>query len=488
MAQRALLCLLFAVLLVAHPHAAARDAEPLARTIATLVRRAGLGDEIGIHVVRLHDAEELYRMRPDQTRNPASNQKLLTSAAALRRLGPSFTLSTRVEGVVDQGRVERLVVRPSGDPSLGYAGLAALAESVRLRGVDRVDRIVIDDTYFDDQPLPPAYDQQPGESAAFRASISAFAVNRNSYVVHVTPGPAIDGRAWVRVLSADYVRVDNRAITKAQGPPTLKISDSVAPGGPLTVVVEGAIPSRSRTLYYRRRVPDPEPYAASLLIQSLKRAGITGPLEVAYGPAGDTLPLIGQMPSAPLSTLLYSVGKWSDNFTAEMILKVLGAEAERPGTSARGVAVVIEELRDMGVDVEGLVMVNGSGLFDGNRVAPRHITETLVAVHRDPALAPEYLAHLSVAGSDGTLQSRLQDLPRPRMVRAKTGTLRDVIALSGYVLGDPGRSVAFSFLANGVAGKQQAARDLADDIVRALAGYAFGAGVDAPRGPVPSTR
>jgi D-alanyl-D-alanine carboxypeptidase/D-alanyl-D-alanine-endopeptidase (penicillin-binding protein 4) len=155
-----------------------------------------------------------------------------------------------------------------------------------------------------------------------------------------------------------------------------------------------------------------------------------------------------------------------------MLLKIIGAQAETPGTSARGATVVREELAKQGIDTEGLVMVNGSGLFDGNQVAPRQITQTLVAVYHDPSVRAEYVAQLAVAGSDGTLQSRLQDLPRARMVRAKSGTLRDVVALSGYVLGDPERSVAFSFLANGVAGKQMDAKKLADDIVRALAHYA----------------
>ena len=470
MAQRALLWFLFIGLWVANPGVQAKGPQPLARTIATLVRQAGLGDGVGIHVVRLHDAEELYRMRPDQPRNPASNQKLLTAAAALRRLGPSFTASTRVEGKIQaNGHVAELVIRPSGDPSLGYASLAALAESIRLRGVDRVDRIVIDDTYFDDQILPPGFEQQPQEAAAFRAAISAFAVNRNSYVVHLGPGPEADAPGRVRVLSEDFVQVDNRTVTTASGPPTPRIDDKITPDGHLSVVVEGAIPKRVSTLHYRRRVPDPKAYAASLLVQALKKAGIGGALTADYGVAEQPLPLIGQMPSAPLSTLLYSMGKWSDNFTAEMILKIMGAQAQRPGTSARGVSVVLEELQEMGVDTEGLVMVNGSGLFDGNRVAPRHITQTLVAAYHDPAIAPEYVSLLAVAGSDGTLQSRLRDLPRPRMVRAKTGTLRDVIALSGYVLGDPERSIAFSFLANGVAGKQRAARELADDIVRVLA-------------------
>ena len=472
MAHRALLCFVIIGLLVASPGARAKGPEPLAQTIANLVLQAGLGDGIGIHVVRLHDAEELYRNRPERPRNPASNQKLLTSAAALRRLGPTFRASTKVEGTIENGHVAQLVVRASGDPSLGYARLAALAESIRLRGVDTVDRIVIDDGYFDDQLLPPAFEQQPKETAAFRAAISAFAVNRNSYVVHLGPGPEVDGPGRARVLADEYVQLDNRTVTTAGGPPKPRIDDKLTEDGHLAVLVDGTIPKQTRTLYYRRRVPDPKAYAASLLVRALKKAGVGGALAVEYGPVTEQQSLIADMQSPPLSKLLYPVGKWSDNFTAEMLLKIMGAQAEKPGTSARGVTVVREELAKMGVDTEGLVMVNGSGLFDGNQIAPRHVTETLVAVYRDPAIRAEYVAHLAVAGSDGTLKSRLEDLPRERMVRAKTGTLRDAIALSGYVLGHPGRSVAFSFLANGIAGRQRDAKKLADAIVRALAEYA----------------
>jgi D-alanyl-D-alanine carboxypeptidase/D-alanyl-D-alanine-endopeptidase (penicillin-binding protein 4) len=350
--------------------------------------------------------------------------------------------------------------------------LDALAEALHLRGVDSVDRILIDDTYFDDQILPPAFEQQPKESAAFRAAISAFAVNRNSYVVHLGPGAELEGPGRVRVLADGYVQIDNRTVTIAGGPPTPRIEDKLTEDGHLAVRVDGAIPKQVRTLYYRRRVPDPKTYAALLLVRALKKAGLGGALAVEYGPVTEQQPVLVDMPSSQLSSLLYPVGKWSDNFTAEMLLKILGAQLERPGTSANGTVVVREELMKMGVDTEGLVMVNGSGLFDGNQIAPRHVTETLVAVYRDPAIRAEYVAHLAVAGSDGTLQTRLRDLPRPRMVRAKTGTLRDVVALSGYVLGEPERSVAFSFLANGIAGKQGDAKKLADNVVRALADYA----------------
>ena len=472
MAHRALLCLAIVGLLAASPGARAKGPAPVAQTIASLVRQAGLGDGLGIHVVRLHDAEELYRNRPERPRNPASNQKLLTAAAALRRLGPAFRAATKVEGTIENGRVTQLVVRASGDPSLGYAGLDALAEALHLRGVDSVDRIMIDDTYFDDQILPPAFEQQPKESAAFRAAISAFAINRNSYVVHLGPGSELEGPGRVRVLADGYVQIDNRTVTVAGGSPTPRIEDKLTDDGHLAVRVDGAIPKQVRTLYYRRRVPDPKTYAALLLVRALKKAGVGGALAVEYGPVTEQQPVLVDMPSSQLSSLLYPLGKWSDNFTAEMLLKILGAQLERPGTSANGTVVVREELMKMGVDTEGLVMVNGSGLFDGNKIAPRHVTETLVSVYRDPAIRAEYVAHLAVAGSDGTLRTRLKDLPRPRMVRAKTGTLRDVVALSGYVLGEPERSVAFSFLANGIAGKQGDAKKLADNIVRALADYA----------------
>lgn len=475
MAHRALLLCLIAGLLVLSHDALARESRPLAQTIASLVLEAGLGDGIGIHVVRLHDAEELYRNQSERPRNPASNQKLLTAAAALWRLGPGFQADTRIEGSIDQGQVATLVVRPSGDPSLGYPELAAFAESLRLRGVDVIDRIVIDDGYFDDRILPPAFEQQPNEAASFRAAISAFAVDRNSYVVHIGPGPEVGKPARVRVLADQYVQIDNRSVTTASGPPSPRIDHALTEGGHLKVRVEGKIPQQARTLYYRRRVPDPKTYAARLLVRAFEKAGLRGQLAVEYGAAPDGLPLIGQMASPPLSTLLTGVGKWSDNFTAEMLLKIMGAEAERPGTSSRGVTIVLDELEEHGVDTAGLVMVNGSGLFEGNRVAPRHVTQTLLAAYSDSSIRPEYVAHLAVGGSDGTLKSRLEDLPRARMVRAKTGTLRDVVALSGYVLGEPERSVAFSFLANGIAGRQNEARDLADDIVRALADYAVSA-------------
>ena len=94
----------------------------------------------------------------------------------------------------------------------------------------------------------------------------------------------------------------------------------------------------------------------------------------------------------------------------------------------------------------------------------------LLHVHRDAAIRNEFLSHLAIGGVDGTLARRFRDLPAPRIVRAKTGTLNSVISLSGYVIGpEPHRGYAFSILANGVRGKQAQARALAEAVVARLA-------------------
>jgi D-alanyl-D-alanine carboxypeptidase/D-alanyl-D-alanine-endopeptidase (penicillin-binding protein 4) len=472
MTRRSVLFLVFIAFFLGSGQVGARGPEPLAARLSAMVAQAGLGDGIGVHVIRLYDGKSLYNSRADEPRNPASNMKLLTAAVALRRLGPSFEIATSAEGKLDQGRVTELVLRARGDPTLTYSKLIELGEALRLRGVDRIDRIVIDDSYFDSELLPPAFEQQPHEDAAFRAPVAAFSVNRNSYAVYIAPGdqPGAPGR--VRVLADGHIRLDNQTQTRDRGASRIIIEHVVTEDGNLAVEVSGGVSNRAGMLRFGRRVPDPRAHAASLLRRAFRNSGIEGELTVSYDPHPQPLPVITSLVSPPLSEMLYGVGKWSDNFTAEMLLKIIGAEAERPGSSAGGARVVKRELQAMGVDTEGLVVTNGSGLFDGNRVTPRQIGQVLAGAYRDPRMQAEYLAQLALAGQDGTLKRRLQDLPASVSVRAKTGTLRDTIALSGYVLGSPERSLAFSFVANGVAGRQMAARRLADEIVTKLAEYA----------------
>jgi D-alanyl-D-alanine carboxypeptidase/D-alanyl-D-alanine-endopeptidase (penicillin-binding protein 4) len=172
--------------------------------------------------------------------------------------------------------------------------------------------------------------------------------------------------------------------------------------------------------------------------------------------------------------LLYALGKQSDNFYAEMIFKSLGGEGKaRPARAGDSSEVVTQWLDRIGASDAGVVVKNGSGLFDANRVTTQSVVDVLRWAWREPGDGPEYVAQLSVGGVDGTLHKRFRQEATKRRVRAKTGTLDDVIALSGYVLRDGGRGpIAFSILFNHVAGKQDRARRAADRLVDHIARYA----------------
>ncbi|MEO0321767.1 MAG: D-alanyl-D-alanine carboxypeptidase/D-alanyl-D-alanine-endopeptidase [Myxococcota bacterium] len=444
-------------------------AQPLAGRLDEVLRDAQLGERVGVAVRDLQSGEELFARRGDLPLNPASNQKLLTAAAALMELGPDFTMPTGLHGRVEDGAVADLVLRGYGDPSLRVSDLVQLAEALEDRGVRRVDRVWVDASYFDDAILPPAFEQQPGEMAAFRAAVGAVAVERASYVLRVVPGE-VGATPTVRFAAPGYFEVDNGMTTAPEGAPNVIASQRALDDGRLSVRLRGSVPAGILGVGYRRRVEDPRVHAAHALAAALGRAGIRGRRSVRTGDAPGGLPLLASRDSATLAVLLHRVGKWSDNFVAEMLLKVLGAERRRPGTTAGGLAVLQDVLTQAGVAPGAATLVNGSGLFDGNLIAARHFVALLHHVYQQPGIRSEYLAHLAVGGSEGTLRRRLRDLPAPRIVRAKTGTLNDVIALSGYVLGPAaGSGVAFSVLVNGARGRQGRARALCDEVARTLA-------------------
>src|SRR4029079_7695502 len=174
--------------------------------------------------------------------------------------------------------------------------------------------------------------------------------------------------------------------------------------------------------------------------------------------------------SEPLSTLLYALGKHSDNFYAEMIFKSLAAEAKtRPAKSQDAAEIMTKWLEKNDLTDTGLVVKNGSGLFDAKPTTAHSMAKLLRFAWQDAGIRNEYVAQLAIGGVDGTLHKRFRDVRAHRAIRAKTGTLDDTIALSGYVLGPGGKNtIAFSILFNHVAGHASSARSAADKLVEMI--------------------
>jgi PBP4 family serine-type D-alanyl-D-alanine carboxypeptidase len=157
--------------------------------------------------------------------------------------------------------------------------------------------------------------------------------------------------------------------------------------------------------------------------------------------------------------------KESDNFTAELLLKQLGAVVLDRGTSAGGAAVVMQTLAEANVPLAGVRIVDGSGLSRLDRLTTNAVAAILRAAWNDPAVRPAFIAGLPVAGVNGTLETRLRRPPARGRVLAKTGTTSDASALSGYV----GARFLFSVLQNGHPVSYWWARRAQDRFVQVLA-------------------
>lgn len=435
----------------------------LARSIQTN------GGRLGASLVELESGAEIGAEAADVAENPASNQKLVTAAALLRNLGGQRTFATGLYGRPMNGEVAELVLRGEGDPSLAGADLAQMASVLKARGVRKVGKLLVDQSAFDARFVPPGFEQQPNEWAAFRAPVSAVAVDKNSVLVVIEP--AKDGApARVSFEPDGFVELEGQILTGPRGKTPRTIAGLAPRGDHLVVRLGGAVAEGSTPLRYRQRVDDPRLLAGYSLRTALGAAGIVCDGALELGGASERSELVLHR-SRPLGELLPALGKDSDNFYAETLLKAMGGAVRgTPATSAAGAELALAWLKDIGALDAGTRVTNGSGLFDSNRLSPRTLTRVLTGAWRDPAIATDFVNQLAVGGVDGTLKDRFQPLAARRAVLAKTGTLKDVVALSGYIVG-PNRptAVAFSFIASNVGGKLSGARAGIDRIVTKIA-------------------
>ena len=443
------------------------------------------GAPMSVQVADIASGRILFAADADRPQNPASNVKLVTSFAALARLTPQYRFRTVLHGDTLEGDrvVGNLYLRGFGDPTLVSETLTLLAEDLQTLGVRRVTRdLVVDDGFFDGERFPSGYASidSADPNAAYRAPTGAVSLNFNTLRVLVRPTrPGAAAHVAVDPPS-EYVRLLAGVATVAAGASRVSATATALPGR-LAIEVRGQIRAGAEPVELRRRVAEPALYAGHTLRAALARYGvrIDGKVRRGSAPAsrGSQGPaILATRASEPLGVIVREVNKLSQNFMAEQLLKTLGAETRgAPGTTASGLEAVADELARIGVPRGAFTLQNGSGLGDASRLSAAQIVAVLRAAWHDFRIAPDFVASLALAGADGTLGHRLIGTPAERLVRAKTGTLDGVTALSGYVGGIAGAArgpLAFSVLIAGAPGGQ--ARPIADKIAAELAAYVAG--------------
>ncbi|MGH1493233.1 MAG: D-alanyl-D-alanine carboxypeptidase/D-alanyl-D-alanine-endopeptidase [Acidimicrobiales bacterium] len=370
---------------------------------------------------------------------PASNQKLLTTYTALETLGPDFTYNTRVavtalinDGVLDGD----LYFIGDGDPFLFTDDWLAQYEVVDGRSYTRLETLA------------------DKVAATGLTTINGSVVGDESLYDSIRYGP------W-----------DNRLIVQKQS-------------GPLSALTvnEGFIdwPATFRdSPRPRRETTNPPEHAASVFNQLLQERGITITGAPTSGLAPETLVEVESIRSPSLLETVTHINSYSSNLGAELLLKRIGLAQVGQGTTEAGAAAMATFLTEQGIPMDDVQVFDGSGLSEADRLTCAALAEILVRTGPTSELGTS----LSIAGQRGSLTTRFVDTPAEGLVLAKTGTLRGVQALSGYVNSavptDLGAYVTFAYIINDdEIIEDEAVKALQDPFVSALTRYPAGPSVD----------
>lgn len=460
----------------ANPVAVSRLIDPIVR---------GRGGTIGVAVFAVDRGIPLYLHNADVPVLPASNMKLYTTAAALGRLGPDFqyTTSLYVDGLIrPDGTLDGdLILVGRGDPTISgrfYGDSVTyvfdrFAAELRKLGLRRVRGDLIGDaSYFDDARIASGWESS-NLLWWYGARASALSFNDNVVTIEVRPGGWVGAPPGVSFHPrADRLVVINEAVTGgARGGRSIGIRRRPDIGG---YEIRGRIPIRSGPLRYVVAVEDPALFAASAFRDRLERSGIAieGDIEVLQGWERRMYAsprLVVSQTSPRLIEIVKVINKHSHNFFAEQVLKTLGAVFEGEGSFDEGSEVVREFLDEIDVSAWGVRIEDGSGLSRYNAVTAKMTAELLVAMADHPRFQ-EFYDSLLIAGEDG--DPRRLNAPAARgNVHSKTGTLKGVSALSGYVTTGDGELLVFSVISNNLARGKGAAIAIEDAVAERLAGY-----------------
>ena len=463
--------------------ASSSEATALQSELSSLIRVPGWSNDAwGVLVVSLDHGDTLFSYRPDDPIAPASNLKLFTSATALYYLGPDYRYGTYLATVapIENGVLNGdLHLYGTGDPTLsdriGTGGLEvwrAFADTLALMGVREVRGDVVGDgSYFEGSATGSGW-QTSYINAWYAAPAGALSFNENVATLRVTPGDQVGWRPDVLTVPGGAgVAVVNLATTVAGAGSRIEVTRSAYDG---PIVIRGEIGIGAGDHWAGVPVPDPARFAAASFREILEEKGIrvTGGVRAVHDPAQSLFgaqkvfapgfdrnasPRVVAMHQSPtLFDILSIVNKRSHNMYAEQVLRTVGRAVTGSGSTEGGERAVMGMMeRELGHAPATLSMNDGSGLSVLDRVTPRTVIELLTAMHQSP-MYDTYRATLPESGERGL--RRMGGTAAQGNLRAKTGTINNVSALSGYVTAANGERLAFSIISNGVPSTWRAKR------------------------------
>ncbi|WP_445243494.1 MULTISPECIES: D-alanyl-D-alanine carboxypeptidase/D-alanyl-D-alanine endopeptidase [unclassified Microcoleus] len=421
----------------------------------------------GILIQPLSSTTTLYSRDAQKYFIPASNAKLLTTAAALQKLGADFRIKTSVYS----GENGSLYVAGRGDPSIAEAQLKSLAQQLKQRGISQVNQLIGDDSYFQGSAVNPNWEWEDAQ-AGYGAPINSLIFNQNAIDLLLSP-QALGQPLKVTFAEpklANQWQLQNNTVTVAQNEsefievgrefdrPIIRVSGQLKVGGePESAYVAVVNPANNFLQYFQ---------------QALVAEGIPVKQSLVASASRNFNQELATVESPPLAQLVRETNRESNNLYAEVLLRLLGKVTDKlpqqqEDTGEMGLKELKLSLTQLGVNPNSYILADGSGLSRHNLISPEALVQTLRFMANSPA-ASIYRQSLPIAGESGTLKNRFNNTPNRVILQAKTGTMSGVSGLSGYIEVPNYEPLVFSIIVNQSDLSTAKMRSATDEIVLLL--------------------
>ena len=445
-----------------NPGVRAEDCNQDLGEIATIINRPEFKRaRWGILIQDLDSGCQLYSWDAEKYFIPASNAKLLTTAAALLELGADFQIKTPVYAVGEPPFLDSLIIKGQGDPSISTESLKDILHQLQLLGIKRIENLIIDDSYFNNFPINPTWEWLDIYSY-YGTAVNSVILNENAVTLTVRPqkiGQKVS-LDWSDAIAVKQWQVSNEAITTT-GERAYNIELDGVLGQPVLKIL-GSIPVDHGADVWDLAIIDP----ANYFLETLRNLLFQGGIRVSQGEVIDQeyhnpqAKIITEIISPTLPILLAEINQNSNNLYAEAILKILAKKLN----TERDTGAIELSLAKLAIDPASYVLEDGSGLSRHNLITPELLVNLLSAIAKTPQ-GKIYQESLAIAHINGTLKNRFRRANLPINLWGKTGTLTGVTTLSGYLETATQKKLAFSILVNNSAQKNRISRQAIDEII-----------------------
>lgn len=436
--------------------------------VANALKEAGVSQQnVSVYVQAVDSNVAILKHNADKSMNPASVMKMVTTNAALDLLTPAYRWKTALyhDGIIKNWVLNgNLMIKGYGDPSFKAQDFWRLLMSLRQAGVKKIKGdLIIDKTYFaDDVDNGISFDEEKWR--AYNAKPSAFSVNGRSTSFRFSANDDVVNVNQEFELPEVTIVNKMKAVNGDCGNWRGRMNYDVHMNTNTAVVTfNGVYAPDCGERFLELSLFDDAQYAFFTFKKIWRDLGgeFTGTLK--RQPVPSTAHQLLEQFSEPLGSVVRDINKWSNNLMARQLLLTIAAEkVSTPATVAKGVMAIKRWLSASGVNTNGLVLENGSGLSRIERISAEQLGKMLVGAYLSPVM-PEFIASMPILSLDGTVKQRLQDSASNGRAHLKTGSINGVSAIAGYVLDANGHRHVMVMLVNHA--NAGASRDAQDALV-----------------------